>query len=81
MASGVTLRAQTFKMPVTGICADGAKIVDEKGHICCVNTPNSGYLAYTGYQKFNNFEVFNSYNSNNHNNYVIKKMQILSKFY
>lgn len=61
MASGVTLRAQTFKMPVTGICSDGAKIVDEKGHICCVNTPNSGYLAYTGYQKFNKFEALRRY--------------------
>jgi len=61
MASGVTLRAQTFKMPVTGICADGAKIVDDKGNICCVNTPNSGYLAYTGYQKFNKFEALRRY--------------------
>jgi len=61
MSSGLTLRAQTFKMPVTGICADGAKIVDEKLNVCCINTPNSGYLAYTGYQKFNKYEALRRY--------------------
>lgn len=61
MASGLTIRATTFKMPTTGVCSDGVKIVDDKEQVCCINTPNSGYIAYTGWQKFGQHEALRRY--------------------